>query len=217
MRCRKNYRDLTQVEKDRLVAALYHLKANGVVNQFASDHETFFHTAHHSAHFLPWHREFLRRFENALRTYHPDVSIPYWNSTVDTSPSDPLWDNSFLGQFNAAWSLGRTLGAATLPTPSDVNTTLGLGTYDIFWPSLETNIHNPPHNWVGGVMATAASPGDPVFYLHHCWIDLLWAQWQLQHPGAPFVDSGAGTGVNDAMAPWPTTPDDVLNHHSINL
>jgi Common central domain of tyrosinase/von Willebrand factor type A domain len=217
MRCRKNYRDLTQIEKDRLVAALYHLKSKGIVDQFANDHDTFFHAAHHSAHFLPWHREFLRRFEDALRTYDPTISIPYWNSTVDTSPSDPLWDNSFLGQFDSAWSLGRTLGAATLPTPNAVNTTLGIGTYDAFWPPLENSIHNPPHNWVGGVMATGASPGDPIFYLHHCWIDLLWAQWQLQHPGAPFVDSGAGAGLNDAMAPWTTTPADVLDHRTINL
>jgi hypothetical protein len=217
VRCRKNYRDLTSIERDRFVQALYHVKSTGVIDQFASDHVTFFHVAHHSSHFLPWHREFLRRFEDALRTYHPDVTIPYWNSTVDTSPSDPLWDNNFLGQFDAAWGLGRALGGATLPTPQQVQTTLAHGTYDAFWPDLEGIIHNPPHNWVGGAMATAASPRDPVFYLHHCWIDLLWAQWQLQHLGAPFVSSGAGAGLNDAMQPWATTPADVMNHRTINL
>jgi hypothetical protein len=217
VRCRKNYRDLNAVERDRFVQALYHVKSTGIVDQFANDHDTFFHAAHHSSHFLPWHREFLRRFENALRTYHPDVTIPYWNSTVDTSPSDPLWNNDFIGQFDAAWGLGRTLGAATLPTPQRVQDTLALSTYDAFWPDLEIIIHNPPHNWVGGAMATGASPRDPVFYLHHCWIDLLWAQWQLQNPGASFVSSGTGRGLNDAMQPWTTTPADVLDHRTINL
>lgn len=217
MRCRKNYRHLTTVERDRFVQALYHVKAAGIVDQFANDHDTFFHAAHHSSHFLPWHREFLRRFEDALRTYHPDVAIPYWNSTVDTGPSDPLWDNAFMGQFDAAWGLGRSLGGATLPTPADVQTVLGLATYDTFWSDLERIIHNSPHNWVGGVMATAASPGDPIFFLHHCWIDLLWARWQLLHPGAAFVSSGAGAGLNDAMQPWTTTPADVLDHRTINL
>lgn len=113
MSCRKNYRDLTDVERDRYVQALYHVKATGVVDQLANEHATFFHQGiHGTSHFLPWHRDFLRRFEDALRTYHPDITIPYWNSTVDTSPSDPLWDNAFLGQFDAAWGLGRALGAA---------------------------------------------------------------------------------------------------------
>lgn len=217
MRCRKNYRDLTVLERNRFVQALYHVKSTGVVDQFAADHDTYFHSAHHSSHFLPWHREFLRRFEDALKTYHPDVMIPYWNSTVDTNLSDSLWDNAFMGQFNAAWGLGRALGGAVLPTPEQVQTTLEIGTYDPFWSDLESIIHNPPHNWVGGVMVTGASPGDPIFYLHHCWIDLLWAQWQLMHPGAPFVSSGAGAGLNDPMPPWSTTPADVLNHRSFNL
>jgi hypothetical protein len=98
-----------------------------------------------------------------------------------------------------------------------VQTTLGLGTYDAFWSDLESIIHNPPHIWVGGVMVTGASPSDPVFYLHHCWIDMLCAQWQLLHPGAAFVSSGGGAGLNDAMQPWTTTPADVLDHRTINL
>lgn len=219
MSCRKNYRDLTNIERDRFVQALYYLKSTGVIDQFANEHATFFHMGiHGTSHFLPWHRDFLRRFEIALQTYHPDITIPYWNSTVDTNPSDPLWDNDFLGQFDAAWGLGRALGAATLPTPQQVQDTLNnLGTYDAFWPVLEGSIHNPPHNWVSGVMASLGSPGDPVFYLHHCWIDLLWAQWQLLHNNPPFVSSGAGFGLNDPMTSVSTTPADVLDHRSINI
>ena len=218
MRCRKNYRDLTDIERDRFVHALYHLKSTGVVDAYANEHASHFnHGIHASSHFLPWHRDFLRRFEDALRTYHPDITIPYWDSTQDTSPSDPLWDNNFLGQFDAAWALGRALGSDTLPTPQQVQTNLGRSSYDLFWPELEVDIHNPPHRWVAGVMASAASPGDPVFYLHHCWIDLLWAQWQLRHPGAVFISSGPGHGLNDPMHSVTTTPADVIDHRSINL
>ncbi len=218
MRCRKNYRDLTDLERNRFVQALLHLKSTGVVDQFANEHETFFHMGiHGNSHFLPWHRDFLRRFEDALRTYHPDITIPYWNSTVDTSTSDPLWDNAFLGQFDGAWGLNRALGSDTLPTPAQVQTALAHGTYDAFWPDLETNVHNAPHRWVEGEMGGLASPHDPVFYLHHCWIDLLYAQWQLLHPAAPFVSSGAGFGLNDSMTSVSTTPADVLDHRAINI
>ena len=217
MGVRKNYRNLTDAERDRFVQALYHVKSTGVVDQFAEIHARhFFDGIHQSSHFLPWHREMLLRFERELQEFHPDVTVPYWDSTVDRSPSDPLWDNSFLGQFNSAWSLRRALGSATLPTPQQVQTNQERGTYDAFWPELEGVIHNPPHVWVGGVMAGVTSPGDPVFYLHHCWIDLLWARWQLAHPGAPFVSSGAGLGLNDPLMEWPDrTPANVLDHHAL--
>ena len=217
MACRKDYRDLTPTEKDRFVQALHFVKANGVVAQFAADHDAHFsHGAHFSSHFLPWHREFIRRFEVALRAYHPAVSLPYWNSTADTSTSSPLWANDFLGPFDSAWGLNRSLGGATLPTPGDVDTMLGRGTYDAFWPDLETVVHNPPHNWVGGQMASRTSPNDPVFFLHHCWIDMIWAQWQLRHPGEPFVADSLSTGLNDPLSGWSTTPADVLDHRTIN-
>jgi len=218
MRCRKNYRDLTAVERHRFIQALYHVKAAGVVDAYAEEHADHFdHGIHSTSHFVPWHRDFLRRFEDALRTYHPDVCIPYWNSTEDTSPSDPLWDNTFLGQFDSAWNLNRALGSAVLPTPQDVQNTLALGTYDAFWPTLESVIHNAPHRWVAGEMVQRDSPHDPVFYLHHCWIDMLWAQWQLINPAQPFVSSGAGHGLNDAMHSVTATPADVLDHRLINL
>jgi methionyl-tRNA formyltransferase len=87
MRCRKNYRDLTSIERDRLVQALYHVKATGIVDQYAAEHETHFsHGIHTSSHFLPWHRDFIRRFEDALRTHHPAVTLPYWNSVVTRAP-----------------------------------------------------------------------------------------------------------------------------------
>ena len=218
MRCRKNYRDLTTVERDRFVQALYHVKATGVVDQFAAEHDSHFsHGIHSSSHFLPWHREFIRRFEDALRTYHPAVTLPYWNSIVDQSPSDPLWANAFLGQFDGPWNLNRALGSDTLPTQNQMDTALGRGTYDAFWPDLETNVHNAPHRWVQGEMGQRDSPHDPVFFLHHCWIDLLWAQWQLRNPAAPFVSSGAGAGLNDALMGYTTTPADVLDHRTINI
>jgi hypothetical protein len=220
MRCRKNYRDLTTVEKDRFVQALHFVKAAGVVGAYADEHEMHFnHSIHFTSHFLPWHRDFVWRFENELRAYHPAICIPYWNSTVDTSPSDPLWDNAFLGQFDAAWNLNRALGSATLPTPGALADTLSLfPTYDVFWPQVQDVMHNAPHNWVAGAMATKASPHDPVFFLHHCWIDLIWAQWQLAHPGAGnFIASGAGVGIDDPMMGVPRTPRDVIDHRTINI
>src|SRR5437899_2739980 len=37
------------------------------------------------------------------------------------------------------------------------------------------------------------SPGDPIFYLHHAWLDRLWWLWQTQHPETRLTEVG---GVN---------------------
>jgi hypothetical protein len=42
---------------------------------------------------------------------------------------------------------------------------------------LEQQPHNIIHRTVGGPMATAASPTDPIFWLHHAQVDRLWVRW----------------------------------------
>ena len=218
MRCRRDYRDLTAAEKSRFIAALYDAKARGVIDDFADLHRDHFDHGHNNSSFLPWHREFLRLFELELQVYDSRVMLCYWNSSNDQSTSSDLWANSFLGQFDAAWDLGRSLGdGGFLASPDTVNDVLDLGTYDAFWPDLEFNVHDGPHPWVGGEMATASSPHDPTFYLHHTFIDMLWAQWQLRNPGAPFVPSAGAPDVGDHLHPWSTTVGDVLDHRTINI
>ena len=46
--------------------------------------------------FLPWHREYLRRFEMALRTIDPDVTIPYWDWS-DRQNVQRLFSAEFMG------------------------------------------------------------------------------------------------------------------------
>jgi tyrosinase len=48
---------------------------------------------------------------------------------------------------------------------------------------LEGTSHNLVHNNIGGWMPTAVSPLDPLFFMHHCNIDRIWALWRgLGHP-----------------------------------
>ncbi len=42
--------------------------------------------------------------------------------------------------------------------------------------------HGQVHNVVGGAMSTSRSPADPTFWLHHSFIDKLWADWQAAKP-----------------------------------
>jgi tyrosinase len=47
--------------------------------------------------------------------------------------------------------------------------------------TLEALPHNQVHNNIGGWMPTPASPRDPIFFMHHCNIDRIWAVWNLHH------------------------------------
>ncbi len=49
---------------------------------------------------------------------------------------------------------------------------------------LEGNAHNMVHNNIGGWMPTASSPRDPIFFMHHCNIDRIWAVWNLRNPNS---------------------------------
>ncbi|GGV32839.1 tyrosinase MelC2 [Streptomyces spectabilis] len=127
--------------------------------------------------------------------------------------------------------LRRSLGGGgvQLPTKAEVDSVLAMPVYDAppwnsasdgFRNHLEgwrgVNLHNRVHVWVGGHMATGASPNDPVFWLHHAYVDRLWTQWQARHPNSPYLPA-AGTrdvvDLRETMRPWGNvTPADMLDH-----
>jgi hypothetical protein len=72
-------------------------------------------------------------------------------------------------------------------------------------------------------MLPATSPNDPVFFLNHCFVDKLWADWQRAHPTEgylPVTGAMPGHNLGDAMEPWvgrgeTVTPGSVLDHHAL--
>ncbi len=262
LRCRKNQATLSSQEKSRFVSAVLAIKASGVYDNFVMDHMNSMPNAHRGPAFLPWHREFLNRYEQELRNIDSSVTLPYWDWTVDNSPSSSIWNNDFMGgngrpsdgqvtsgAFAFAtgnWTLTsdgpalrRRFGvsAPSLPSAADVAIAMSETVYDSapwntsssgFRNRLEgwingPQLHNLGHVWVGGSMLPASSPNDPVFFLHHCFVDKLWADWQRAHPGAgylPVTGGSTGHNLNDPMSPFstpgsPVTPANVLDHHTL--
>ncbi|VDM95248.1 unnamed protein product [Thelazia callipaeda] len=103
---RKEYRMLTDQERNRFHNALKKLKSSGEFENMALIHgrAAVSGGAHSGPAFLPWHREFLKRFEIALRQIDPTVALPYWDSVLDSglpNPSDSiLWTDEFMGSTN---------------------------------------------------------------------------------------------------------------------
>lgn len=116
LRMRKNVKNLTTQEKADFVEAVKKLKtvqspydpAINYYDQFVKWHYLAFrcnpndanvhgYPAHMGPGFLPWHRVYLRVFEEALRDVSgKDISVPYWDWTDDAS-TNAVFADDFMG------------------------------------------------------------------------------------------------------------------------
>ncbi|KAK9784031.1 putative Tyrosinase copper-binding domain-containing protein [Seiridium cardinale] len=59
---------------------------------------------------------------------------------------------------------------------------LATETYEEAWQCFISSPHTAGHSAIGGTMLdVVASPGDPLFFLHHTYLDRVWWQWQEQN------------------------------------
>jgi hypothetical protein len=141
---------------------------------------------------------------------------------TNPTPTPAWWPASLTG-----WRLHTAFGSMAgplkrgisslsgLPSATDLNQTLGMTTYPAFQNALEGGVglssfnqmHNGLHGWWGGpgqMSFPSVSPFDPIFYLHHCNIDRLWAMWQADGHANEYPSSGGKPqhNRNDIMYPW---------------
>ena len=233
---RKGFTELTDNERSRLGQALNQLYNNGTAGNLIDSNadlhkDNFLNGIHWGPAFLPWHRDFLRKLELEIQKIHSDLTLPYWDWTrqdsrdLDQGP----WKSIFGGRNNTGgmfdhWGYTRHSSPRqeVLPSLSTVIKELKAPTFQEF-RILETGSHVPGHTWTGGTMASAESPRDPLFYLHHCNLDRLWAIWQLNNQGIDqytldSIDSDrvsqAAVPLNDPMIGG-ATPLSMLDHEAL--
>jgi len=150
--------------------------------------------------FLPWHRAYLYRLEQALQDRVPGVTLPWWD-WVRTRQIPAIFEASEAGgSANVLAGLdtlvaeadrrqGRPVVTTTrrdprdpslLPSSDQLDDVLGRPNFVDFSDALE-DLHDRVHGWTGGTMGDVAYAAfDPVFWAHHCMIDRVWWLWQ-QH------------------------------------
>ena len=151
---------------------------------------------HGNGLFLPWHRLQVSHMERIIGrlTGHERFAMPYWDWQEDrflpswvTRAGSPLFERqrgpgaNTLDYSRARWAQSRNVARLA----SDSFTTFA-GRPNAAG-AVEAYGHNHIHVLVGGLMdrpETAAQ--DPVFWLHHCNIDRVWATWHnLTRPAYP--------------------------------
>ncbi|MGW0864584.1 tyrosinase family protein [Streptomyces sp. NPDC002611] len=168
------------------------------------------------------------------RSDHQVMTGPFAYRHGDWPIKVNVTDRDFLTR-----ELGRPRKPVALPTKSELASALKDPVYDVApWDSTVTRgfrnklegwgtgrgdtawrNHNRVHGWVGGDMLGGASVNDPVFWLHHAFIDLQWSRWQRRHRDArylPATPPGKGdrqhgriVARRQRLPPWDVTPQEL--------
>ncbi|MGE3820877.1 MAG: tyrosinase family protein, partial [Isosphaeraceae bacterium] len=128
---RKNAATASPAERQALRDALIQAATNPAFTFLAGhsywtkqQHVHRFSPEHSNPAFLPWHREFLNRFEILVQEADPRVKLMYWNWTTDPAPAvgTNLYTAAFMGNSGrgtGGTGMGAPLAPALNPHPSD--------------------------------------------------------------------------------------------------
>lgn len=176
--------------------AVGQMRALPAANPLSWDHQAQIHAdycPHGNWFFLPWHRAYLHQFEEIIRVISGNnfFTLPYWDWTRNPQIPPAFWGagNPLSHSRNADQATNMPSEFTGAPVISRVmeNTDFeSFGSYKSSSPyngtgggyaELEGTPHNRVHSLIGGDMVTLFSPRDPIFWLHHCNIDRIWASW----------------------------------------
>jgi len=185
------------------------------------------HDGQNEDFFLPWHRCFVLYFEQIIATLtdQKDFALPYWNySTSDATRGviPPQFTNQNDVDFGSLYDGKRNPGVNQLqqiqkgqsgdPLSLSALTQKEYSSNDTesgFCQELDNTLHGAVHVLVGNTQNMGDVPyaaQDPIFWLHHCNIDRLWASWNVAGYKNPklsqnfaFVD-GSGNSVNSNIS-----------------
>ncbi|XP_071121629.1 tyrosinase-like protein 2 [Mytilus edulis] len=193
-------------------------------------------SAHRGPNFYGWHRILLIMYEYSLRKLVPGVCLPYWDSTLDSAMSTMpensiIWSKHFMGNGDGQVQTGpfrRWMNIDGSPLMRNIGSTGQLLTkrtvlnilskrynHQICEPSQNVmhsleGLHDQVHMWIGGKMFDiATSPMDPIFFMHHAFVDCLWEIFRKQQIGYKIDPSKDYPNTGDLLQ-HPDRPMDSL-------
>jgi Common central domain of tyrosinase len=156
------------------------------------ENQRVIHAGHYRQHgcwrFFPWHRAQLANFEAIIAELsgRANFALPYWDAQEDR-----VLPKALLTPGSPFYIAGRTATektdyAAERWNFSSVGALMMEDGFDIFVGKkdaagrVEGYGHNAVHAITGGQMGNVSTaPLDPLFWLHHCNVDRVWASWHF--------------------------------------
>lgn len=188
-------------------------------------HETLLREACGYTGAQPWWEEQRDAGKFALSPiFSPNTGF---GSATGTGESSCVVDGPFAGMMlsvgpgysNELHCLSRKVNetASLMSEKVHVDACLKLPTFETAWPCIENLPHRGGHNGVMGEMSNAvSSPGDPLFYLHHTYIDKLWWDWQSQDLDSRLTKIAGMTTSRKPATGWVlATLNDTLTLHGL--
>lgn len=119
---------------------------------------------------------------------------PFANYTNSLGPSYRIADHCIQRAVSDVFS---TFSAQGMVDNCTVHTN-----YVDFWHCVEAGPHGGGHAGIGAQMLNPiSSPGDPLFYMHHTWLDRIWAVWQDQDKSGGRLSEIGGNNRIDPNSP----------------
>ncbi|KAI4598679.1 hypothetical protein KJ359_002570 [Pestalotiopsis sp. 9143b] len=130
---------------------------------------------------------------NATGVHECIADGPFINVTLAFQPGSSFFTNADMENNTCIYP---DLSLSSLQS-SDFDECQQENSFEDMWNCVENGPHANGHGAVGGLMGDVAnSPGDPVFFLHHHFIDLQWWKWQVQDLDARLTEIGGTNGDN---------------------
>jgi hypothetical protein len=249
-RLRKNVAKLSQPEVDQLTTAFI-----GIMKKGSSDPNSYYAIAgihglpqsnclHHEDRFNPWHRVYLKLFEDALRSVPgcADVTLPYWDiktpvpQLLKTAPFDsyvvpvPLqngYPNNYKTQRYDQAQIDARLATNDVIGHLDAALTQSLWGVSGISGFQDESIagHDGGHDSIGPTMGDQnVSSYDPIFWFFHCNLDRHWWTWQNNVSAttlAGFTSTLAGntdwlSAPFNELPPFTATADQTIQYGDVS-
>jgi hypothetical protein len=223
-RQRKEIRNLTSVELSYFNKNFVSLYNNTDFKNFVKLHSDLFPLIHNTPIFLPFHRLYLQEFED--RFMNNSFGVPWIDWGIDaknvsgsivftsdyfgSNDQDGKIINSVFSNTSIAFPENEMLkrkvdiisGYTEQIRQNIINKTPG---FSNFSKTLEIGIHGLYHSKLTFTMNTVYSPNEPLFFLHHGFIDKLWNEWQTHMNDNLNFDSDLYSNKNftlDSLIPY---------------